>query len=38
MKLSLQLEQGFQEGLANALKQYGNGSQAMDELQSQVYI
>lgn len=30
------LEQGFSEGLDNALKQYGNGSEAMDELQSQL--
>ena len=35
---SLQLEQGFKEGLENALKQYGNNNQAMDSLQSQVYM
>lgn len=35
---SLQLEQGFKEGLENALKQYGNKNQAMDSLQSQVYM
>ncbi|XP_048746665.1 tetraspanin-7-like [Ostrea edulis] len=31
------LEQGFKEGLENALKQYGNGNQAMDELQTQLH-
>lgn len=31
------LEQGFKEGLDNALKQYGNSSKAMDELQSQLH-
>nr|XP_022343486.1 tetraspanin-7-like [Crassostrea virginica] len=30
------LEQGFKEGLENALKQYGNNNQAMDSLQSQL--